>query len=192
MPRSRPYTSRCLSSALAALAVLAMPAAAADLGSASFTSRGGHLAAGGARDLSSASFSGGGATGQSEAIGPSGAGGDLTSQLGGFWPIVAGALPSLDADGDQVQAFLDPDDDGDGLADLVETNTGVFVSASDTGTDPNDPDTDGDGKSDGFEVARGFDPLDPSAPQIPALPWLAGALLAAALLASARRRLETR
>src|SRR6185436_10535298 len=31
---------------------------------------------------------------------------------------------------------LRADTDGDGLSDLVETGTGVFVSASDTGTDP--------------------------------------------------------
>jgi len=44
------------------------------------------------------------------------------------------------------------DADGDGLLDTVETNTGTYVSASDTGTDPNNPDTDGDGLSDGTEV----------------------------------------
>jgi hypothetical protein len=50
------------------------------------------------------------------------------------------------------------DTDGDGLADSVETNTGFFVSANDTGTDPNNPDTDGDGMSDGEEVASGRNP----------------------------------
>ncbi len=44
------------------------------------------------------------------------------------------------------------DSDGDGLSDAVETNTGVFVSASGTGTNPNNPDTDGDGISDDVEV----------------------------------------
>ena len=47
------------------------------------------------------------------------------------------------------------DTDGDGLADGVETNTGTFVSASDTGTDPNDPDTDDDGLADGVETNTG-------------------------------------
>ena len=47
------------------------------------------------------------------------------------------------------------DADGDGLADGVETNTGTFVSASDTGTDPNDPDTDDDGLADGVETNTG-------------------------------------
>lgn len=78
------------------------------------------------------------------------------------------------------------DTDGDGLADGVETNTGTFVSAADTGTDPlksdtdadgrtdgeevsgtptSNPlvtDTDGDGDSDGAEVSSGHDPNDPA------------------------------
>jgi hypothetical protein len=37
------------------------------------------------------------------------------------------------------------DSDSDGLDDAVETHTGVFVSASDTGSDPLGFDTDGDG-----------------------------------------------
>ncbi len=60
------------------------------------------------------------------------------------------------------------DSDGDGLRDVVETNTGVYVSPTDTGTDPNNPDTDGDGISDGREVAFGTDPTDPES--WPALP----------------------
>lgn len=44
------------------------------------------------------------------------------------------------------------DTDGDGLADIVETNTGVFVSAADTGTNPAVNDTDGDNLLDGAEV----------------------------------------
>lgn len=74
-----------------------------------------------------------------------------------------------------------PDSDGDGLPDVYETGTGVYVSPTDTGTDPrvadtdsdglNDgaevlihgsnpllADTDGDGFTDGFEVSTGFDP----------------------------------
>ena len=47
------------------------------------------------------------------------------------------------------------DADGDGLADGVETNTGTFVDASNTGTDPNDPDTDDDGLEDGVETNTG-------------------------------------
>jgi hypothetical protein len=44
------------------------------------------------------------------------------------------------------------DSDGDGLNDSVETNTGTYVSASNTGTDPTNPDTDGDTVNDGLEV----------------------------------------
>jgi len=44
------------------------------------------------------------------------------------------------------------DTDMDGLPDTSETNTGIFVSQSDTGTDPNLSDTDGDQLSDGDEV----------------------------------------
>ena len=44
------------------------------------------------------------------------------------------------------------DTDNDGLPDVVETNTGIFFSRTDTGSDPSDPDTDGDGVKDGDEV----------------------------------------
>ena len=64
----------------------------------------------------------------------------------------------------------DTDDDGDGLEDAVETDTGTYVDASDTGTDPLDPDTDGDGYCDGPTAVAGVCeagpdafPLDPSA-----------------------------
>lgn len=62
-----------------------------------------------------------------------------------------------------------PDADGDGLADLVETNTGTFVDSRDTGTDPNKADTDGDGVNDGVEVAYGTNPNDPSSKPFPSL-----------------------
>ncbi len=45
-----------------------------------------------------------------------------------------------------------PDTDGDGLLDGVETNTGIFVSAANTGTDPTLGDTDGDTLSDAMET----------------------------------------
>ncbi len=44
------------------------------------------------------------------------------------------------------------DSDGDGLDDSVETNTGTYVSPTNTGTDPLDPDSDGDFLTDGNEV----------------------------------------
>jgi hypothetical protein len=52
------------------------------------------------------------------------------------------------------------DTDLDGLPDAIETGTGTFVDAGDTGTDPGDQDTDGDGFDDGVEVASGTDPND--------------------------------
>ncbi len=52
-------------------------------------------------------------------------------------------------------------EDHDGLREIVETNTGIYVSPSDTGTDPFDWDSDGDGYADGLEVNLGHDPNDP-------------------------------
>jgi hypothetical protein len=60
------------------------------------------------------------------------------------------------------------DEDSDTLLDIVETDTGVYVSPTDTGTDPFLWDTDGDGYSDGREVAFGSDPNDPD--DTPTLP----------------------
>ena len=53
------------------------------------------------------------------------------------------------------------DRDQDELGNGVETGTGVFVDADDTGTDPAKADTDGDGFDDGEEVGFGSDPNDP-------------------------------
>ena len=73
----------------------------------------------------------------------------------------------------------------------VETNTGTFVDASDTGTNPAAADTDGDGFDDASEIAAPFtnpnDPLDfPGAPP-PAVPAFgpAGLVTLASLLALA-------
>lgn len=71
---------------------------------------------------------------------------------------------SQDADGDgltnlqEYQRHTDPrnpDTDGDGLNDSVETNTGTWNGPNDTGTDPLNPDTDGDGLLDGVETNTG-------------------------------------
>ena len=53
------------------------------------------------------------------------------------------------------------DIDNDGLRDEVETNTGSFVSATDTGTNPNIDDSDGDSLTQGLEVNNGKNPNDP-------------------------------
>src|SRR5262245_2747918 len=155
----------------------------AELTSASYRLRGLHPESLGPRILTSSlpspSLSASGVSlGQGEAIGPSGSAVDLRSHFPGFWPLVAGALPSLDADGDLRPVFLDDDDDGDGLPDELETGT--------LGTDPLDADTDGDGFGDGVEHLAGTDPLDPlSHPAAAAVPALSsgGHALLAALLA---------
>ena len=48
------------------------------------------------------------------------------------------------------------DTDGDGLLDGVETGTGTYVSATNTGTDPKNADSDGDGLVDGVETNSGI------------------------------------
>jgi len=48
------------------------------------------------------------------------------------------------------------DSDGDGLKDEFETNTGVFVSKTNTGTDPSKADTDDDGVGDWYEVYASY------------------------------------
>jgi hypothetical protein len=165
--------------------------AATELVSPSFRLRGAHEAGVAATRLDSAGprFSASGAAlGQSDALGFSTAASTLSTAVPGFWPLTASALPSLDLDGDAVVAWLDDDDDGDGLADAVETGTGVFVSEADTGSDPALVDTDGDGFGDGAEVAAGSDPNDPdsvpAAPEIPVAPAAGWMVLILSLLAS--------
>jgi len=66
--------------------------------------------------------------------------------------------PDRDFDGDKIPDEDDPDNDGDGLADVSELNGSAFKPT--TPTDPLDPDTDDDGVRDGDEAADGTDPLD--------------------------------
>ena len=55
----------------------------------------------------------------------------------------------------------DFDDDDDGVADIYESDTGIYVGVTNTGTDPLDPDSDDDSLPDGAEVALGLDPNNP-------------------------------
>lgn len=83
---------------------------------------------------------------------------------------VANNPSSVTFDIDYVRiGIIDADNDNDGLANSVETNTGTFNGATNTGTDPNDPDSDDDTFSDGNEVAFGTDPNDPNDFPTPAL-----------------------
>ena len=99
-----------------------------------------------------------------------------------------------DTDGDGAGDVCDQDDDGDGILDIYETNTGTYVSPTDTGTNPLDPDTDGDRFDDHSELAWGSDPNDPAsnAATLPTLSWVGMALLASALGALAGRGLVRR
>lgn len=58
-----------------------------------------------------------------------------------------------------IAAGAPGDLDNDGLRDAVETNTGVYVSPADTGTNPALADTDGDSLPDGMEVGLGTSPV---------------------------------
>jgi hypothetical protein len=50
------------------------------------------------------------------------------------------------------------DTDRDGIPDIYETGTGLYVSPTNTGTNPNKADTDGDGIPDGAELIAGTNP----------------------------------
>lgn len=172
--------------------LLASTASAGDLTSARFRLRAlgpasvGAVRLGGPVSVATAS---GIALGRADALGPMGSEATLRSVWPGVWSIAAGSLPHLDLDGDDRPGFLDEDDDGDGLLDVFETGTGVYVSPTDTGTSPVDADSDDDGWSDGSELANGFDPNDPLSPGpppavVPMLGWIARGALGLGLLVS--------
>ena len=73
----------------------------------------------------------------------------------------------IDTDSDGIGDACDTDDDGDGLLDVSETNTGIYVSPGDTGTNPLLADTDADGFDDGLEVTFGTNPVDNTSFPIP-------------------------
>ena len=79
-------------------------------------------------------------------------GGDLSDDFPDLTPDL-GILPSLN-----INILSCLDNDSDGLCNIVETNTGIYNSPNDTGTDPNDADTDNDGLKDGLEVDLGTNP----------------------------------
>jgi DNA-binding beta-propeller fold protein YncE len=74
---------------------------------------------------------------------------------------------------DGLGDVCDQDDDNDVVLDVYETDTGVFVSELNTGSDPFLADSDGDGFDDGVEVAFGSDPNNsasfPNSVDVPAL-----------------------
>jgi hypothetical protein len=87
---------------------------------------------------------------------------DIYEQANGLNPSVNDAALDLDTDGVvNLTEYINgtkannPDTDADGLSDGVESNTGTFVSAANTGTNPLNPDTDGDGLQDGAETNTG-------------------------------------
>lgn len=105
---------------------------------------------------------------------------EYTYSLGAY-PSINPVLADTDGDGlddgDEINppGLLRPptnpiifDTDKDGLSDGAETNTGIFVSAEDTGTNGMIPDSDLDGARDGFEVEKESDPTDYSSrPPVP-------------------------
>ncbi|MFP6656227.1 MAG: thrombospondin type 3 repeat-containing protein [Myxococcota bacterium] len=167
--------------------------------------RGASLSSGGSVSLVSSVEGGVGSAaiqlGQSSAGTSIGSVSSILYRSDSVFALMASAVPDADADGipdvsdncpatvnaDQTDTDLDglgdacdEDDDGDGLADAAETNTGVFVSSTNTGTNPLLVDTDGDGFTDPTEIAAGSDPNDvtsiPGA-AVPIAAWLAPSLV---------------
>ncbi len=85
--------------------------------------------------------------------------GTITAPIEDWGRLVTLYTPTAGTGGPLV-CTVGADDDGDGLPNVVETNTGTFVDLTDTGTDPNDADTDDDQLDDGAEVFGTEDGLD--------------------------------
>lgn len=137
---------------------------------------------------------------------------DGTPDTADDFPYRAAARRDTDGDGmpDQIAPgcgaqcranfglVLDLDDDNDTLLDVVETNTGIYVSPTNTGSDPLIVDTDGDGVDDGTEVSVGTDPNNADSPAVPSFGrpghlLLLGALFGSGMWATRRsRRLRRR
>ena len=133
--------------ACSALVLLAAsPAAAEDLVSPSYRLRGLHVATTGPAWLASTApaptiWAVGVSVGQPEAIGWGLPAAGLETSWPGFWPLVVGAFPNHDFDGDGIPSLTDTDDDADGASDAAEL--------AGLGSNPLDPDSDGDGLCDG-------------------------------------------
>jgi hypothetical protein len=69
-------------------------------------------------------------------------------------------LPDTDTDGNGLENEVDPDNDGDRLADEEEITGSAFSYLA--ATNPNHPDTDTDGSPDGDEAEAGTNPLNPA------------------------------
>ncbi len=101
-------------------------------------------------------------TDSAQSLTPNAPGGNGTYWVGACVDAVADEIDSGNQCSTAVQITVASlvDSDNDRLPDSAETNTGVFVDASNTGTNPNDPDTDDDGIKDGDEVLGTLAGLD--------------------------------
>ena len=79
---------------------------------------------------------------------------DMAIDSSGRILVIGGCYYPSGSGGMLVRLKGDPDTDGDGIVDASENNSGIFVSAFNTGSSPSNPDTDGDGIPDGSEVYR--------------------------------------
>jgi hypothetical protein len=108
--------------------------------------------------------------------------GSLTATEGLTRPAIGStALFNFDAEaGDQAltlpAGYTVSDSDDDGLPDAHETNDGIYLSSTATGSDPLNPDTDGDSFEDGDEVSNSTVLGFPSNPNIANYPqmWAPG------------------
>lgn len=81
---------------------------------------------------------------------------DIARDASGGILVIGLSDTSTGQHGMLVRLVGDPDTDGDGVVDASETNTGIYVSPFDTGTNPSNRDTDGDGLNDGDEAYQYF------------------------------------